>query len=98
MRARAIDTRTMMTLTSDEVEHLILNNLVQPGNYYEHVKFCGRGPQGSARNIILDLSVCLEYFLYSAPINDRTIGFEKIVQSFNFFPFRSIIYIELYNL
>lgn len=30
MRARAIDTRTMMTLSGDEVEHLILNSLVQP--------------------------------------------------------------------
>ena len=45
MRARAIDTRTMMTLTSDEVEHLILNNLVQPGNYYEHAKFYERATQ-----------------------------------------------------
>ena len=33
MRARAIDTRTMMTLSSEEVEHLILNNLVQPGEF-----------------------------------------------------------------
>ena len=33
MRARAIDTRTMMTLAPEEVEHLILNNLVQPGDF-----------------------------------------------------------------
>ena len=31
MKSRSIDTRTMMSITKEEVEHLILNNYCQPG-------------------------------------------------------------------
>ena len=31
MRDRAIDSRTMMAITNEEIEHLILNNICQPG-------------------------------------------------------------------